>query len=686
MLKVVGAVSSHFRKLILGLFVVCFGKMATAQTFNGNAVSLSGGCIQLTSNTPWQAGSVFYPDTLNLNRPFDFLMNFNFGFTNANGADGMVFVLQNTGPNELGPAGGSLGWDGILNSIGVEFDTYQNPTGDLFEDHIAILRDGGIDHTMPNNLAGPIQAVPGTANIEDGQDHLVQIMWDPVQQELEVYFDCVPKLSLNINLIDSIFGGDSLVHWGVTAASGGAYNAHSFCRLPNTRGALNTLFLCEGDTLTLSVPDSRDGIYTWNTSYNLSATNQQIVEAWPTQDTLYIVEYLDACGFDATDTFEVRVRAPLNLALANDTMVCTGSPYIVDLGLAGGTFTWSNGGTTPTISVTTTALYSVVAIDSFGCMYQDSQLVEFFNVPALNPIPDTSFCEFPAAGFDLTADPILADVSYLWSTGDTTPGIDVDTTGVYTIQATNFCGTVEDSIEVSFYQPVELDLGNDTAVCEGTTYLIEPDVPPGIYLWSTGDMGSNLVVDTPGTYSLMYVDSNGCMVQDTQEVEFHPYPVVYGGLDITDCDPSEVHVLEAKPTQPFTDYVWSTGDSSQIINVNTTGDYVISAINGCSTATDTVVVFIYRYEEGYFIPNAFSPNSDGINDIYLVENFRPEEFILWIADRWGNEVFSTTNHMEGWDGNINGKAAPEGTYYYKIRTRDCGGYLHTESGYLTLMR
>lgn len=505
---------------------------------------LSPGCYELTGNIAWEVGSVYFPDTLNLNRPFDFLMEFNFGTKDANGADGMVFVLQNTGPNELGPAGGSLGWFGIPNSLGIEFDSYQNPVNDPPYDHISIFRDGEIDHALPNHLMGPVPALPSNGNIEDGQDHLVQITWDPVTQEIAAYFDCALRISMTIDMVTDIFGGDSLVYWGVSAAGGGAFNRHAFCVLPNEAGAiLDTTFLCGGDTAVISAPASRDGIYDWRPLYNQPGTNGQSLSVWPAQDTFYTVNYVDPCGIHTTDTFVFRVRDPLPLDLATEVEACVDSTAELGLALPGGTFLWSNGSMDSTITVDSAGTYSVVATDSFGCIYIDSAAVSFVLPPTVTAVPD-----------------------------------------------------------------------------------------------------------------------------------------------ITDCDPTQVHVLAPLTISPDFDYYWSTGDSVPTIEVNASGDYLLYAANGCSTVTDTVTVFIYKYEEGYFIPNVFSPNGDGINDEFLVEKFRPEEFLLTIFDRWGNEVFSNQDGTDAWDGNYRGGASPEGTYFYTLRVRDCNGFPKRESGTITLLR
>lgn len=679
---------SHFKQFITSLVLLFAGNLLPAQTLNGDASLVSPGCWQLTSNTAWEVGSVYFPDTLNLNRPFNFFMHFNLGFNDQNGADGMVFVLQNNSLTALGPAGGSLGWFGIPNSLGIEFDTYPNPVNDPAYDHIAVFRDGEINHAFATHLFGPVGALPNNGNIEDGQHHLVQITYDPADDTLRVYFDCSLRVELEINLKDTIFGGDSLVHWGVSGAGGGAFNAHSFCMLSDTTGAiLDTLLLCEGDTMTITAPASRDGFYTWNPLFNQAGSHTQSIEVWPTQDTLYTVEYIDPCGYRATDSLYFRVRPPLNPALAPDTTLCQGTSYQTGLALANGTFSWSTGSTDSSITVSAAGTYSVTATDLYGCRYQDSQQVSILAPPDVEASSDTLLCEFPANGLQISAGRVQADVDYSWSTGDTTLSITAAVPGTYVVQVSNRCGMVADTVLIGLFDTIALDLGNDTTICPGENYVLDPGLGSGIFLWSTGDMSDTLGVDSSGLFILTYQDTNGCYATDSLAIDLIVPPItVYAGLDITDCEPGASHVLEARPIQANVDYVWSTGDTSTSITVSSTADYVIRAVNECGEVSDTVIVFIYEYEEGYFIPNVFTPNGDGVNDVFQVENFRAEEYSLEIFDRWGNPVFSTKDRTASWDGNVNGSPAMEGVYFYQIRTRDCKGYLKNEQGTLTMLR
>ena len=537
----------HIHLVLLAIalsFLVC-KKPVHGQTVNGDAFALGNGCFQLTTALANQAGSVYFPDTLNLNQPFTLLLQLNFGNRNTDGADGIAFVMHPHGPTQLGGHGRALGWSGIPNSLGIEFDTYPNfSLGDPQYDHIAVFRDGNNDHGLPAQLWGPVPALPGQGNVEDSLDHLIRISWEPGGQLLEVDFDCVNRVSMPIDLVQSIFGGDSIVRWGLSAGTAHFFNVQGFCILSGQIGEVqDSVLMCKGDTAQFAASPSRDGLYSWQPAFHIDHPAAATVEVWPDQDTVYTVSYTTPCGFRATDTFLIRLH------------------------------------------------------------------------------PETV-----------------------------------------------------------------VELGHDTVGCEGDTLTLDPGLSDGLFLWSTGSTDSIIQVHLSGKYALSYRDRFGCGYSDSVELDFVFPPVVEAGRDIHDCDPEAVHELSALPLLPQTLHVWSTGDTSATLNVSTTGTYIVQAINGCATASDTVNVFIYQHPEGFFIPNVFSPNGDGINDEFRVEHFRHKEFWCQVVDRWGRLVFETQTNGVGWDGRIDGHPAPVGTYFYRVRIRDCEGFPADRIGSLILIR
>ena len=131
----------------------------------------------------------------------------------------------------LGGINEFLGSDVPGSSLGVEIDTWQNGNfADPVQDHVCIFRDGVNNHNIPFfNLDGPVSARSDGANIEDGQPHQFKVEWDPVTQELQVYFDCELRLSWTGDLSGEIFGGETQLWWGFTGSTGGSSNAQEVC-------------------------------------------------------------------------------------------------------------------------------------------------------------------------------------------------------------------------------------------------------------------------------------------------------------------------------------------------------------------------------------------------------------------------------------------------------------------------
>ena len=178
---------THSIVFLLALLLAVTGQ---AQTYflNGDASFLGDDCYQLTPNLNTQNGTVWYADQIDLTQPFtiEFLMNL--GSIDANGADGMVFVLQQEGTSAIGESGGGMGYLGFNGTIGVEFDTWQNTNyNDPVQDHIAVVSDGDINHASGNTLAGPVFMNNLGTNQENGQDHIVKIQWLPEFTTLRVF-------------------------------------------------------------------------------------------------------------------------------------------------------------------------------------------------------------------------------------------------------------------------------------------------------------------------------------------------------------------------------------------------------------------------------------------------------------------------------------------------------------------
>ncbi|MEO1448434.1 MAG: Ig-like domain-containing protein [Bacteroidota bacterium] len=199
--------------------------LTTGDAF-GSATNSS--CFVLTSGSPYEAGAMWLYDSLDLSADIDLQFEANFG-NNDLGADGMTFMLQldSSGYQTLGQTGVSLGAGGVSPSFGVEFDTYYNGylSHEQPEDHVSLFVNGD----LVNAVAGPFCAIDQCPNIEDGQSHLIRIVWEVSNYTFSVYVDGSLRLSWTQDIASQIFGGHTKVLGGFTGSTGSNYNLQEVC-------------------------------------------------------------------------------------------------------------------------------------------------------------------------------------------------------------------------------------------------------------------------------------------------------------------------------------------------------------------------------------------------------------------------------------------------------------------------
>ena len=132
-------------------------------------------------------------------------------------------------------------------------------------------------------------------------------------------------------------------------------------------------------------------------------------------------------------------------------------------------------------------------------------------------------------------------------------------------------------------------------------------------------------------------------------------------------------------------YLWQDGSANNYFNVTTPGIYRLYTTNKCGTATDEIEIIsgLCLLE----MPNSFTPNNDGLNDLFRVKY--PEfikDFHMIIYNRWGQEIFETNNPVIGWDGTYKSNPQGNGTYIWTITLTDIQNHNQTSKGTITLIR
>ncbi|MGB1323594.1 MAG: L-type lectin-domain containing protein, partial [Flavobacteriaceae bacterium] len=344
--------------VILLLFLTTKGYTQLNAVTIGDAQSIGNNCYVITENVGWQSGGVWYDNPIDFNEDFTIYYKNNFGNNDSNGADGMALVFKTTSTPDVGDSGGGVGYEGIQNSLIVEFDTWQNTDrNDPFYDHLSIMINGNASHSSPNNLVGPVPPTSTSNNMEDGLDHNVKIIWAASTQTFEVFFDCELRLTLNRDIKGTIFGGDSTVFFGFVGSTGGSSNLHQVCF--NSISFVDNLVLqpqtiCIGESAQVDAEIPSGNTYTWSPSTGVSDVNIPNPTLSPNTTTTYTVTIEDECGEATIESVEITVTPQNTTTFDPIDPICEGdSNPLPTTDINGVTGNW-----TPAFDATTTTDYS----------------------------------------------------------------------------------------------------------------------------------------------------------------------------------------------------------------------------------------------------------------------------------------------------------------------------------------
>ncbi len=412
---------------------------------NADAIQLDDFCFQLTDEVPNQASTIWNVNKINLFQPFDTTVQVMLG-CNDSGGDGIVFAFQPIGISAGNYFLGQLGIENLNPTLMVEIDTYQNhENGDPVFDHIAILKNGKLDHNSPENLAGPVQASASNSDIEDCLFHDFRILWLPSFKRIEVFWDCEFRTSFTGDVIDSIFGGNPEVFWGFASGTSIAVNRQEICIGKGYE--LNTLedvSICPGGEVDLVAPISGT-FYFWSPPEGLSSTTTARTVAAPDSTITYTIKISDDCDRIFSDDVTVFVqgdKVELNLG-DGDTSLCVGEALVLDVTNPNFEYLWSNGSTESIIEVTEAGFYSVTLVNA-ECVASAGIQVGFTSAPTIDLGPDTLLCE----GSSILLNASFPGSEYRWQDGSTDAEFEVTQAGIYDVEVTTPCGRVTEVISV----------------------------------------------------------------------------------------------------------------------------------------------------------------------------------------------------------------------------------------------
>lgn len=445
----------------------------------------------------------------------------------------------------------------------------------------------------------------------------------------------------------------------------------------------------------------------------------------------YYLKAFNALNCEALDSFQVVVHEFYPKSL-NDSIVCRGIQFAIEaldsVGQinqiqweASNQIVGSLNAQTVSVLPDTSAFFVFSASDINNCLARDTVFIQV-NEVQLNSIPDTLLC-VPFSAFQLPVNSFETASSFLMSSqsdfSDTLFFTNTDTFFVidgiqqsgqfyiYALDSISCADTIDFAIDLSFF---ELETLQDVAICFGDTVQASARSNQGtiqsISWQNTNDIiGSNSENDVllkPSETALFYFEAfnpDSCYRSDTLEVyvsqiAFDSLAIlssadtVLSGETIDLESISSAYSLEWQPENLFDDNTLSSAqiqlNNSTLISLK----YSDLRANQCQQVVEkNLVVFESVCEEPFvFIPNAFSPNGDGDNDVFKVRGTFLQEVDLKVFDRWGQKLFDSEGTQKAWDGTYNGQLVHADVFTYTARVVCAGGEVFQKSGNVTVLK
>ncbi len=430
----------------------------------------------------------------------------------------------------------------------------------------------------------------------------------------------------------------------------------------------NDTTLCAGQTFLLDATLA-GATYNWqnssiNSTYNVVSGGN------------YAVTVTDGNGCSNSDNINVTYNNPPLVNLGNDSVLCAGQTLTLTVSTAGATYLWHDGSTNFSFNVSSAGMYWV-EVTVGPCTNSDTINISYVNPPTVYIGNDTTLCP----GQTILLDATTANSIYSWQDNSVNAIFTVAAPGIYWVDVTaGSCAAIRDSIVVSYINASSVNLGNDSSLCPGQTILLDATQPGASYLWQDGSTDSIYIVTTSGNYHVT-VTISICNAADTISVIYYPLPFVNFGADTVKCPDDEL-ILNAQNTAST--YLWHNSSyisgyqyTTPSISITDSATYWVDVTNVCATATDTIHVGFKICDCHIFVPTAFTPNGDEMNDVFqpkFICDFIDYDFRIF--NRWGELIYSTTDQTEGWDGTFHGFKENTGVFVwvllYKYNDSDVG--------------
>ncbi|MEO5641693.1 MAG: gliding motility-associated C-terminal domain-containing protein [Bacteroidia bacterium] len=446
--------------------------------------------------------------------------------------------------------------------------------------------------------------------------------------------------------------------------------------------------------------------YSWS-SGGISATETGLAAG------TYTCTITDASGCTAAQTVTITQPSQLSATAAATNNLCSGNSngsgtVSVTGGTPGYTYAWSPaGGNNAVANGLAAGTYSCTITDANGCVLMQTITVTQPAALIVTASQNNVLCNGSATGSaSINVNGGTPGYTYSWNpAGGTNSAAASLNAGTYTCTITDMNGCVI-SQSVIITQPAALNAAaTGDNICAGVQAQISATgtggVGPYFYLWSNNSTSAsqNVNVLTTTSFTVNITDANGCSATANALVTITPAPIasiisnaVNGYFNLSDgsqlcfTDASQGSVLWNWNLNG-TPYSGQSPSCMLLTNADSGQFCVHLTVENSAGCRDSSDVCISIGEVYLSVPNVFTPNGDGTNDLFLISSGGLSELHVDIFDRWGVLVNVISGTGEGWDGrSTSGMEVSDGTYYYVLNATASNGKIYNEKGFVTLFR
>lgn len=290
------------------------------------------------------------------------------------------------------------------------------------------------------------------------------------------------------------------------------------------------------------------------------------------------------------DVIHVQYDSPVQVNLPTEAFLCVGSSLEINPGWPGQSYLWNNGSSANIITVTNPGTYTVTITNACGSSSDNIQVINY-TIPVVELGPDLATCQGIPVVINGQYTGVGPTPTYLWSNGSTNPVVSAVNQGYYSVTTTNPCGSYSDQVYLAVDLPLQINLGNDTTICQGQSLSLSVNQTGNFTYWSTGSTANSISVSTPDLYSVEVENLCGTFGDEILVgVSVFDFNL---GPDASFC-PGTTYFIN--PNIPgAVSYFWSNGSQQSSILVTDPGTYTLTATNvyNC-TDNDEITVTTYN--------------------------------------------------------------------------------------------